>query len=63
VTQAPTPKSATYQAQAFDITFYDAPARAFVYHSRALDKKKVEVVPMAVEREEIQRLIKTLAHT
>jgi hypothetical protein len=38
--QTPTPKSATYQVQTFEVTFADGPARAFVYHSLSLDRKK-----------------------
>ncbi len=61
--QVPTPKSATYQAQTFDVTFYDEPARAFVYHSRALDKKKEHTLQreMAQEREQWTKMEKKLA--
>ncbi len=38
--QLPTAKSATYQVQTIDVTFYDEPARAFVYHSHSLGKKR-----------------------
>ena len=38
--QTPTPQSATYQAQAFEVTLADGPARAFVYHSLSRDRKK-----------------------
>ncbi len=38
--QKPTAQSATYQSQTLDVMFLDRPARAFVDHSRGLDKKK-----------------------
>jgi len=49
--QTPTPKSATYQAQTFEVTFADGPARAFVYHSLSLDRKKEHTLQREIERE------------
>ena len=43
--------TATYQAQTFNTTLYDLPARAFVYHSSALDKKKEHTLQREVARE------------
>ena len=61
--EVPAVKSATYQAQTFDVTFADAPAKAFVYHSRALDKKKEHTLQREIvrERNEIAQLSKALA--
>ena len=55
--------SATYQAQTFDITLYEQPARAFVYHSSALDKKKEHTVQRAIAREaqSVEKRAKKLA--
>jgi hypothetical protein len=49
--QTPTPKSATYQAQTFEVTFADGPARAFVYPSLSLDRKKEHTLQREIERE------------
>ena len=59
-TLAAKPKSATatYQAHPFDTTLYDQPARAFVYHSSALDKKKEHTLQREIARE-AQTLEKT----
>ena len=43
--------SATYAVQTFDTTLYDQAARAFVYHSYALDKKKEHALQRAITRE------------
>ncbi len=37
--------------QTFDTTLYDQAARAFVYHSYALDKKKEHAFQWAITRE------------
>ena len=49
--ETPIAKSATYRCQTFDVTFYDEPARAFVYYSSALDKKKEHTLQREIERE------------
>jgi hypothetical protein len=49
--QTPTPQSATYQAQAFEVTLADGPARAFVYHSLSRDRKKEHTLPREIEPE------------
>jgi len=61
--EAPTPKSATYHAQTFDVTFADQPAKAFVYHSQTLDRKKEHTLQreIAREREQYTKLTKKLA--
>ena len=43
--------STTYAVQTFDTTLYDQAARAFVYHSYALDKKKEHAFQWAITRE------------
>ncbi len=60
--QSPTAQSATYRAQTFDVTFLDEPARAFVYHSQALDKKKEHTLQreIARERERVTKATKKL---
>ncbi|MCY0881296.1 MAG: hypothetical protein OWS74_04805, partial [Firmicutes bacterium] len=50
--------TATYQAHTFDTTLYDQPARAFVYYSSALDKKKEHTLQREIARE-AQTLEKT----
>ena len=42
---------ATYQAQTFEVTFADGPARAFVYHSQSLERKKEHTLQREMERE------------
>jgi len=37
---APSETASVYHVQTFDVTFLEEPARAFVFHSSALDKKK-----------------------
>ncbi len=56
-------KSSVYQAQTFDVTFLGEPARAFVYHSSALDKKKEHSLQreIAKDRARYDRLNKKLA--
>ena len=49
--ETPTPKSATYQAQTFEVTFADGPARAFVYHSQSLERKKEHTLQREIKRE------------
>jgi len=49
--QKSTAKTATYQAQTFDVTFLDQPTRAFVYHSPGLDKKKEHALQQEIARE------------
>ena len=57
------PTSATYHAQTFEVTFAGQPARAFVYHSDALDRKKEHALQREVarEREQCTQLTKKLA--
>lgn len=59
----PSPKNSVYQTQAFDVTFLGAPARAFVYHSSALEKKKEHSLQreIAKDRGRYDRLNKKLA--
>ena len=59
----PTAKSATYRYQTFDVTFYDEPARAFVYYSPALDRKKEHTLQREIEHERtrITKVTKKLA--
>ena len=45
------PTSAAYQAQTFDTTLYGQPARAFVYQSSALDRKKSHTLEREIARE------------
>jgi len=61
--QTPTPKSATYQAQTFDVTFAGGPARAFVYHSQSLDRKKEHTLQREIgrERKRLESLEKKMA--
>ena len=59
--QKPTAQSATYQSQTLDVTFLDRPARAFVYHSRGLDKKKEHTLQKEIAREHA-RLTKAAKH-
>ena len=49
--KTPTAKSATFRYQTFDVTFYDEPARAFVYYSLALDNEKEHTLQREIERE------------
>ena len=54
---------ATYRVQTFDTTLYDHPARAFVYHSSALDKKKEHTLEREIAREAqtVEKTAKKLA--
>ncbi len=63
LTHGPTAKAATYQVQTFDVMFVDQPARAFVYHSRRLDKKKEHALQQEIarERERLTKAAKKLA--
>ena len=55
--------ASVYQVQTFDVPFLGVPARAFVYHSSALDKKKEHGLQreIAKDRACYDRLHKTLA--
>ena len=48
--ETPTAKSATYRYQTFDVIFYDEPARAFVYYSLTLDRKKEHTLQREIAR-------------
>lgn len=54
---------ATYRAQILDTVLYDEPVRAFVYHSRALDRKTEQSLQreVAKEAETVAQLAKKLA--
>ena len=60
---SPKPKAAQYRAQTFDVTLYDQTARAWVYHSSALDKRKERTLQREIDREAkaLARELKTLA--
>lgn len=60
---APSGTASVYHVQTFDITFLGDPARAFLYHSSALDKKKEHSLQreIAKERAHYDTLNQTLA--
>ena len=55
--------SARYMVQTFDTTLYNQSARAFVYHSEALDKKKEHTLQRTIsqEAEKIEKASRKLA--
>ncbi len=48
---APSGTASVYHVQTFDITFLGDPARAFLYHSSALDKKKEHSLQREIAKE------------